>query len=89
MISWDFVDAVYREHYRNLFNGFLKWLATIITLAGAVLTSCNLFPYNVYVFNVGCFVWMLWGWRIREYSIVAVNTGLLIIYLFGALKWVS
>jgi hypothetical protein len=61
-------------------------VATAITLFGAILTSMNFFPYNVYAFNVGCLVWIIWGFRIRELSIVLVNSGLLAIYLIGALR---
>ena len=68
-----------------MINSILKWAATAITLFGAVLTSLNLFPYNVYAFNVGCIVWIMWGFRIREISIVIVNSGLLLVYLIGAI----
>ncbi len=67
-------------------NNILKWSATLITICGAILTSLNMFPYNVYAFNVGCLIWIIWGYRIKEKSIVTVNLGLLIIYIIGALK---
>jgi hypothetical protein len=66
-------------------NNFLKWTATAITLIGAILTSMNLHPFNIYAFNIGCLFWILWGIRIKELSVVLVNTGLLLIYLIGAL----
>jgi hypothetical protein len=66
-------------------NSVLKWLATIITLIGAVLTTMNLFPYNVYAFNIGCLLWIIWGYRIRENCIILVNSVLLSIYMVGIL----
>jgi hypothetical protein len=66
-------------------NNILKWSATIITLIGAVLTAANLYPYNIYAFNVGCILWIAWGYRIRENCIILVNSVLLAIYLVGAL----
>ena len=62
-------------------NNALKWSATIITLIGAVLTAKNLFPYNVYAFNIGCILWIIWGYRIKENCIILVNGVLLTIYL--------
>ena len=62
-------------------NNALKWSATIITLIGAILTAKNLFPYNVYAFNIGCILWILWGYRIKENCIILVNLVLLSIYL--------
>ena len=64
-------------------NNVLKWLATIITLIGAVLTAMNYFPYNVYAFNIGCILWILWGIRIKENCIILVNGVLLSIYMVG------
>lgn len=64
-------------------NSILKWLATIITLIGAVLTALNYFPYNVYAFNVGCLLWIVWGYRIKENCIILVNSVLLAIYMVG------
>ena len=64
-------------------NNALKWSATLITLIGAVLTAMNLYPYNVYAFNVGCVLWILWGYRIRENCIILVNSVLLSIYMVG------
>jgi hypothetical protein len=64
-------------------NTVLKWSATIITLIGAVLTAKNLFPYNVYAFNIGCILWIMWGYRIKEKCIILVNGVLLAIYMVG------
>ncbi len=64
-------------------NNVLKWSATIITLIGAVLTAKNLFPYNVYAFNIGCILWIMWGYRIKENCIILVNGVLLAIYMVG------
>ena len=66
-------------------NSILKWLATIITLIGAVLTALNYFPYNVYAFNIGCLLWIVWGYRIKENCIILVNSVLLGIYMIGIL----
>ena len=68
-----------------MLNNVLKWSATIITLIGAVLTAANLYPHNIYAFNIGCILWIAWGYRIRENCIILVNSVLLAIYLVGAL----
>lgn len=66
-------------------NNILKWVALCITLTGATLTSLKIMPYNVYLLNVGAFLYMIWGYRIRELNIVVVNLGLLLIYIVGVL----
>jgi len=66
-----------------LINNILKWSALVITLSGAICTSMKLDPMNVYLLNLGCVVYLSWSWRIREWSLVLVNAGLLAIYLPG------
>jgi hypothetical protein len=71
------------RHYSEEIDLFLKWLATVITIAGALAVSFHWDPLNIYLLNSACIVWIAWGWRIREWSIVTVNVSLLAIYLHG------
>lgn len=66
-------------------NTIIKWTATAIVLSGATLTSLNIYPYNIYVLNVGTSLFLLWSIRVREPAMIAVNGGLLLIYLIGLL----
>jgi hypothetical protein len=64
-------------------NNFLKWTATILTILGALAISYKLDPLNLYLLNVGSVFWIIWSLRIREYSILAVNVVMMIIYAHG------
>lgn len=64
----------------------LKWTATSITLTGAVLTSLAVDPWNVYLLNIGAFIFLIWAVRIRDGAMIAVNAGLLAIYGMGTLR---
>ena len=64
-------------------NNFLKWIATILTILGALAISYKLDPLNIYLLNVGSVFWIIWSLRIREYSILAVNVVMMIIYAHG------
>ena len=63
----------------------LKWLGTALTIAGAVATSLALDPLNVYLFNAGALVWLSAAIRMKEKSLVVVNAGLLVVYIFGVI----
>lgn len=67
----------------HMMNRVLKWSATAVTIAGAVLTSLNLFPWNVAAFNIGSVLWLLFAFRIQERSLIVVNAALLMIYMVG------
>lgn len=64
-------------------NTFLKWFATSITLVGALLTSLQAVPINIYFLNFASIVWLVWSIRIKENSLIAVNLGLLAMYAIG------
>jgi hypothetical protein len=65
------------------FNWWLKWVACFITLAGALCTSLRIDPLNIYLLNAGAALYLLWSLRIKEWSLVSINAGLLIIYVVG------
>jgi hypothetical protein len=67
-------------------NNILKWAATTITLIGAVLTSLNIYPPNVLAFNIGSVLWLIFAIRIKEPSLIVVNSGLLLVYVAGLVK---
>ena len=38
---------------------YVKWIATIIQLIGYGMTGLNMTPYNVYLFFLGIFLWIV------------------------------
>ena len=63
-------------------NGF-KWVATIVILIGAVLTSLNVYPYSAIALNLGSFLYLIWSLLIKDLAMIIVNGGLLLIYTVG------
>ena len=64
-------------------NFYLKWLACIVTLTGAVLTSLRIDPANIYLLNAGAILYFIWGYRIREWNLIVINAGFIVIYAVG------
>lgn len=67
----------------TLLDNVLKWLACVLTMAGAVLTTLAIDPANVFLLTTGGTVYLVWSLRIREWSLVVVNVALLAIYGYG------
>ena len=65
------------------FTRFLAWTGTALVLAGAVATSLRIDPLNIYLLNIGSASFLWWAWRIQDRAMIAVNGGLLLIYLVG------
>jgi hypothetical protein len=68
-----------------MLNSILKWSACFLTLGGALTTSLQIDPLNIYLLNVGSTLYLIWAIRIRETSLVVINAGLLVIYVVGLL----
>ena len=79
---------------QSRFNNFLKWTATVLTLLGASLVSAKTDPtlvdliqsWDVRCLNLGCVVWLIWSVRIRDFGLIVVNGGLLMIYMLGTVR---
>lgn len=67
----------------GMVNSILKWTATAFTVAGAMAVSMGIDPLNIWLLNIGSLLWMAWGYRIKESSILAVNGAMLAIYAGG------
>ena len=66
-------------------NEIFKWTGTAFTLAGAIATALAFDPLNVLLFNFGSLAWLIAAVRMRDNSLMAVNSGLLAIYFVGFL----
>lgn len=64
-------------------TNILKWVATVFVLVGALSVSLSWEPYNMIVLNIGAILFLIWGYLIRDRAIIAVNVGLLGIYVYG------
>ena len=61
----------------------IKWLGTLFTVGGALMTAIEVDPLNIYLFNIGAFCWLYTSIRIKDFSLIILNSGLLIVSLMG------
>jgi 4-hydroxybenzoate polyprenyltransferase len=64
-------------------NAILEWSATIVTVGAAIATALSIDPLNIYLFNIGSVLWLVWAVRIKRASLVVVNVCLLAVYVYG------
>ncbi len=62
-----------------------KQLALVSTLAGALATALAWDPLNIMLLNIGSVLYLYWSLSVRDWNLVAVNAGLLTIYVIGAI----
>jgi hypothetical protein len=73
------------EAVSTINNEIFKWIGTFCTLAGAIATALAFDPLNVLMFNLGSLAWLIASIRMKDNSLMAVNSGLLAIYFVGLL----
>ena len=64
----------------------LQWSAVLFTIVGAALASANRYPYNVFGLYTGTVLWTIWAVRIGTWSLIVVNSVLLVIYFVGVIQ---
>ena len=64
---------------------YIKWVATVVTLTGAIFASVGVYPLSAIVLNTGSFLFLIWAVLIRDRAMITVNAGLLSIYTTGLL----
>ena len=81
------VDILDKLSYNMTMNtaNTAKQLALISTLAGAAATALAWDPLNIALLNIGSILYLYWSYSVRDWNLVAVNGGLLTIYLIGAI----
>lgn len=66
-----------------LLSSKIKWVATVVTLFGALTTTLMYDPLNIYLLNAGSFLFLIWAFMIKDKAMITVNTGLLLTYILG------
>jgi hypothetical protein len=66
-----------------MINRVLGWTGCFFVCVGALLTTFDIDPLNIYALNVGAIIYAAWGIRTRQWNQVAVNGFLIAIYGLG------
>ena len=65
---------------------FIEWAATITLIIGVALTSWNVYPANIYMSALGNFLWFLMALHWKKWSLITIQTFILILYTSGMIK---
>ena len=61
----------------------IEWIATVVLIAGVALTALNIYPLNVYVSIAGNFFWLVVALMWRKWSLITIQSVVLVIYFLG------
>ena len=63
-----------------------EWGSTVVLLAGAALTSLNIYPMNVFLSMAGNLGWLVVALMWRRWSLIVIQLVISIIYVGGLIN---
>ena len=69
--------------------GVLKWIGTVTGVVGALIVAMNM-PWSGYgfiLFTIPSMTWGMVAWKMREHSLLVLQTVFLCINLMGIWRW--
>jgi len=52
---------------------YIKWVSSVILIAGMILAANNLYPYNVLVQLIGVFGWLIVALMWNDRALIVIN----------------
>ena len=62
---------------------YVKWVSSIIIISGMILSSLNLYPYNLFVHALGVTGWLWVGFLWHDRALIVVNAVAIAIFVLG------
>jgi len=71
----------------HTFDWYIKWIASVILVGGVILTSNNIYPYNLMVHAVGMFGWFIVAIIWNDRALLVINAVSLSLLLNGLVAY--
>lgn len=66
-------------------NKVLEWSATSVIVAAAITTVLAFDPINIFLFNLGSMLWLVWAVRVKRTSMIVLNIVMILVYVYGSI----
>ena len=66
---------------------YVKWIASVILVVGVILTSNNIYPYNLMVHALGMFGWFIVAIIWNDRALLVINAVSLVLLLNGLVSY--
>ena len=66
---------------------YIKWIASIILVVGVILTSNNIYPFNLMVHAIGMFGWFIVAIIWNDRALLVINAVSLVLLLNGLVSY--
>ena len=66
---------------------YIKWIASIILIVGVILTSNNIYPFNLMVHALGMFGWFIVAIIWNDRALLVINAVSLVLLINGLVSY--
>ena len=66
---------------------YIKWIASVILVGGVILTSNNIYPYNLMVHAIGMFGWFIVAIIWNDRALLVINAVSLVLLINGLVSY--
>ena len=66
---------------------YIKWIASIILIVGVILTSNNIYPFNLMVHALGMFGWFIVAIIWNDRALLIINAVSLVLLINGLVSY--
>lgn len=67
---------------------YIKWIGTVLIIISMILTTNNLFPFNMFLQTVGVICWLIVSVLWNDRSLIVLNSVALALFANGLLKYI-
>ena len=62
---------------------YVKWISSLVIIVGMIMSSLNIYPYNLYIHLLGVAGWLWVGFLWHDRALILLNAIAVVIFALG------
>ena len=62
---------------------YVKWISSLVIIVGMIMSSLNIYPYNLYIHLIGVAGWLWVGFLWHDRALILLNAIAVVIFALG------
>ena len=62
---------------------YVKWISSLVIIVGMIMSSLNIYPYNLYIHLIGVAGWLWVGFLWHDRALILLNAIAVAIFALG------
>ena len=66
---------------------YVKWISSLVIIVGMIMSSLNIYPYNLYIHLIGVAGWLWVGFLWHDRALILLNAIAVVIFALGIVNY--